>query len=42
MSPASPPSVRHHVNMLGRCSFQLPNPPGGLRLLRDKNVADSE
>ncbi|MCX4649373.1 MULTISPECIES: hypothetical protein [unclassified Streptomyces] len=25
------PFVRHHVNMLGRYSFQLPELPGGLR-----------
>ncbi|GAA3354553.1 hypothetical protein GCM10017744_013070 [Streptomyces antimycoticus] len=34
------PFVRHHVNMLGRYSFQLPEPPGGLRPLRDKDDAD--
>ncbi|TGZ19289.1 hypothetical protein DV517_42620 [Streptomyces sp. S816] len=27
------PFVRHHVNMLGRYSFQLPDLPGGLRPL---------
>jgi hypothetical protein len=27
--------VRHHINMLGRYSFQLPDLPGGLRPLRD-------
>lgn len=42
MSRASPPFVRPHVNMLGRYSFQLPDLPGGLRPLRDKNAADSE
>ncbi|WUC98328.1 transposase [Streptomyces sp. NBC_00523] len=36
------PFVRHHVNMLGRYSFQLPDLPGGLRPLRDKNAADGE
>ncbi|MEU0186281.1 Tn3 family transposase [Streptomyces sp. NPDC006207] len=36
------PFVRHHVNMLGRYSFQLPNLPGGLRPLRDKNAASDE
>ncbi len=36
------PFVRHHVNMLGRYSFQLPDLPGGLRPLRDKYAADSE
>jgi len=34
--------VRHHVNILGRYSFQLPDLPGGLRPLRDKNAADSQ
>ncbi|MGW7618949.1 hypothetical protein ACWGLG_24480 [Streptomyces antimycoticus] len=34
------PFVRHHVNVLGRYSFQLPEPPGGLRPLRDKDDAD--
>jgi hypothetical protein len=28
------PFVRHHINMLGRYSFQLPDLPGGLRPLR--------
>nr|WP_237751120.1 transposase [Streptomyces collinus] len=28
------PFVRHHVNMLGRYSFLLPEMPGGLRPLR--------
>jgi len=32
------PFVRHHVNMLGRYSFQLPEMPGGLRPLRDADV----
>jgi TnpA family transposase len=36
------PFVRHHVNMLGRYSFQLPDLPGGLRPLRDKHTADDE
>lgn len=36
------PFVRHHVNMLGRYSFQLPDLPGGLRPLRDKNAAADE
>ena len=36
------PFVRHHVNMLGRYSFQLLDLPGGLRPLRDKNAADGE
>jgi hypothetical protein len=29
------PFVRHHINMLGRYSFQLPDLPGGLQPLRD-------
>ena len=29
------PFVRHHVNMLGRSSFHLPDLPGGLRPLRE-------
>ncbi|WNI19679.1 Tn3 family transposase [Streptomyces sp. ITFR-21] len=29
------PFVRHHINMLGRYSFALPEIPGGLRPLRD-------
>jgi hypothetical protein len=33
------PFVRHHINMLGRYSFQL---PGGLRALRDKDATDEE
>ncbi|MFI9824565.1 Tn3 family transposase [Streptomyces sp. NPDC052013] len=36
------PFVRHHVNMLGRYSFQLPDLPGGLRPLRDKNAAAAD
>lgn len=34
------PFVRHHINMLGRYSFQLPDLPGGLRPLRDPDSAD--
>ncbi len=34
--------VRHHINVLGRYSFQLPDLPGGLRPLRDKHAADDE
>nr|BBG20802.1 transposase [Streptomyces fradiae]BBG20806.1 transposase [Streptomyces fradiae] len=34
------PFVRHHINMLGRYSFQLPDLPGGLRPLRDKTATD--
>nr|WP_234322287.1 transposase [Streptomyces sp. NRRL B-24720] len=36
------PFMRHHVNMLDRYSFQLPNLPGGLRPLRDKHAVDTE
>jgi Tn3 transposase DDE domain len=36
------PFVRHHVNVLGGYSFQLPALPGGLWPLRDKNAADDE
>jgi TnpA family transposase len=36
------PFVRHHVNMLGRYSFQLPDLPGGLRPLRDKDATHDE
>ena len=34
------PFVRHHINMLGRYSFQLPDLPGGLRPLRDPDATD--
>nr|WP_308124830.1 Tn3 family transposase [Streptomyces sp. NEAU-YJ-81] len=34
------PFVRHHSNMLGRYSFQLPELTDGLRPLRDKNATD--
>ncbi|GHB68064.1 hypothetical protein GCM10010347_42730 [Streptomyces cirratus] len=34
------PFVRCHTNMLGRYFFQLPELPGGLRPLRDKDDAD--
>ncbi len=34
------PFVRHHVNMLGRYSFQLPDLPGGMRPLRDRDTAE--
>ncbi len=34
------PFVRHHINVLGRYSFQLPDLPGGLRPLRDKHATD--
>ncbi|WRZ79538.1 transposase [Streptomyces sp. NBC_01022] len=33
------PFVRHHINVLGRCSFQLPDLPGGMRPLRDPESA---
>ncbi|WP_197048864.1 Tn3 family transposase [Streptosporangium roseum] len=36
------PSVRHHINMLGRSSCRLPVLPGGLRPLRDKDATDEE
>lgn len=36
------PFVRHHINVLGRYSFQLPELPGGLRPLRDKHATDGE
>jgi hypothetical protein len=39
IAPISP-FVRHHVNMLGRYSFQLPELPGGLRPMRDTEAAD--
>nr|WP_238361934.1 transposase [Actinopolymorpha pittospori] len=36
------PFVRHHINMLGRYSFQPPDLPGGLRPLRHPGSADDE
>ncbi|WP_277815435.1 hypothetical protein [Streptomyces sp. PRh5] len=30
------PFVRHHINMLGRLFFQLPDRPGRLRALATK------
>nr|WP_234377529.1 transposase [Streptomyces sp. CB02120-2] len=36
------PLVRHHINMLGRYSFQLPDLTGGLRSLRDPDAVDEE
>ncbi len=36
------PFVRHHINMLGRYSFQLPELSGELRPLRDKDATDDE
>nr|WP_241836721.1 transposase [Streptomyces sp. CB01249] len=37
---ADEPGYRHHINVLGRYSFQLPDLPGGLRPLRDKHATD--
>jgi TnpA family transposase len=34
------PFVRQHITMHGRYSFQLPDLPGGLRPLRDKDATD--
>jgi Tn3 transposase DDE domain len=34
------PFVRHHIDMLGRYSFQLPDLPGGLRPLRAPDASD--
>lgn len=34
------PFVRHHINVLGRYSFQLPDLPGGLRPLRAPEAVD--
>ncbi|WP_416969346.1 Tn3 family transposase [Streptomyces sp. 4F14] len=36
------PFVRHHINMFGRYSFQLPDLSGGLRPLRDKDATGEE
>ena len=36
------PFVRHHINMRGRYSFQLPDLPGGLRTLRNKDATGEE
>jgi hypothetical protein len=36
------PFVRHHVNMLGRYSFRLPDLPGGMRPLRAPDAIDDE
>lgn len=36
------PFVRHHVNMLGRYSFRLPELPGGMRPLRDPHAAEED
>nr|WP_308798098.1 Tn3 family transposase [Streptomyces sp. UH6] len=32
--------VRHHINVLGRYSFQLPDLPGGMCPLRDPDTAE--
>jgi hypothetical protein len=34
--------LRHHINMLCRSSFQLPDLPSGLRPLRDPGTPDEE
>lgn len=34
------PFVRHHINVLGRYSFQLPDLPGGMRPLRAPDTAE--
>jgi hypothetical protein len=34
------PFVRHHINVLGRYSFQLPDLPGGMRPLCDPDTAE--
>lgn len=34
------PFVRHHVNMLGRYSFLLPDMPGRLRPLRNPDATN--
>lgn len=36
------PFVRHHINTLGRNSFQLPELPGGMRPLRDPDATEDE
>ncbi|MFH8642302.1 Tn3 family transposase [Streptomyces goshikiensis] len=36
------PFVRHHINMLGRYSFSLPDLPGGLRPLRAADAGAEE
>ncbi|MCY0937157.1 Tn3 family transposase [Streptomyces sp. H34-S4] len=36
------PFDRHHINVLGRYFFQLPDLPGGMRPLREKDAADVE
>ena len=34
------PFVRHHINVLGRYSLQLPYLPGGMRPLRAPDAVD--
>ncbi|MFF1912867.1 Tn3 family transposase [Streptomyces sp. NPDC058239] len=36
------PFVLHHINMPGRYPFHLPDLPGGMRPLRDKDAIDEE
>ncbi|CCK32828.1 hypothetical protein BN159_8450 [Streptomyces davaonensis JCM 4913] len=36
------PFVRHHINMLGRYSFQLPELPGGMRPLRHPDAGEDD
>ncbi|MGW1871487.1 hypothetical protein ACWCPS_38960 [Streptomyces mauvecolor] len=36
------PFVRHHINMLGRYSFSLPDLPGDPRPLREPDATDEE
>ncbi len=36
------PFTRHHLNMLGRYSFHLPDLSGGLRPLRDPETSEAE
>nr|WP_309505179.1 Tn3 family transposase [Streptomyces sp. KM273126] len=36
------PFVRHHINMLGQYSFQLPDLPGAMRPLRDKSAPEDK
>ncbi|MFJ9775391.1 Tn3 family transposase [Kitasatospora sp. NPDC101157] len=36
------PFTRHHVNLLGRYSFHLPEMPGGMRPLRDPGTSEEE
>lgn len=36
------PFTRHHINMLGRYSFHLPDLPGGMRPLRDPDAPEDD